>query len=93
MTYYEAALQVLKSAKRPLTTHEITDQALKSGLINPRGKTPLATMSAVLYTRLRRDSTLMKLENRTDNRAKRGSVRWTLRDATAGRATDRPLAQ
>jgi HB1, ASXL, restriction endonuclease HTH domain len=93
MTYYEAALQVLKSAKRPLTTHEITDQALKNGLITPQGKTPLATMSAMLYTRLHRDSIIVKLENRTDTRARRGSVRWTLRDATAGRATDQPLAQ
>jgi hypothetical protein len=29
MTYYEAALQILRSARRPLTTREITDRALK----------------------------------------------------------------
>jgi hypothetical protein len=46
MTYYEAALQVLGSARRPLTTQEITDLATERKLIVPRGKTPQQSMSA-----------------------------------------------
>jgi hypothetical protein len=79
MRYHEAAIAVLKTAKRPLTAQEITDQAVEGGLITPSGKTPEATMSAVLYVRLRNDPDLVKLEDRGDKRAKRGSVRWTLR--------------
>ncbi len=86
MTYYMAALQVLRSAQRPLTTQEITDQAIKSGLITPRGKTPDATMAAVLYLCFRNDPELIKLEDPGKKRAKKGSVRWALRHAL-------PLAQ
>jgi len=79
MTYYEAALQVLRSARRPLTTQEITDLAMERKLIIPRGKTPHATMSAVLYQRVRDDPELVKLGVEGNERAKRGSVRWALR--------------
>ena len=82
MRYSEAAVEVLKAAKRPLTVREITDQAIERGLITPSGKTPASTMSAELYVRLRsRHPELMKLEEPGDTRAKRGSVRWTLRPA------------
>jgi hypothetical protein len=78
MNYYEAAVEVLKAARRPLTVREITDQAVEAGLIAPRGKTPVDTMKAALYRpRGRRD--LVKLEDPGEKRAKRGSVRWTLR--------------
>jgi hypothetical protein len=79
MTYYEAALQVLRSVQRPLTTREITDQAIERGLITPIGKTPHSTMSAELYLRVRNDPELVKLEDPGRARAKHGSVRWTLR--------------
>jgi HB1, ASXL, restriction endonuclease HTH domain len=79
MTYYEAALQVLRAARRPLTTQEIADQALEQGLIAPNGKTPHGTMRAKLYLALRSDTALVKLEESTNGRARRGSVRWTLR--------------
>jgi len=83
MTYYEAALQVLRSAGHPMSTREITDQAIDRGLISPRGKTPHATMAARLYLRCRSDSELVKLDAPGNGRAKRGSVRWTLRSAAA----------
>ena len=79
MTYYEAAIQVLRSAQHPLTTREITERAIKAGLIIPRGKTPNATMSARLYAWVRKDDTLTKLEAPGNGRAKQGSVRWTVR--------------
>jgi hypothetical protein len=75
MTYYEAALQVLRSVQRPLTTREITDQAMESRLITPVGKTPHNTMSAVLYQRVRSDPVLVKVDDAGD-----GRVRWTVRD-------------
>jgi hypothetical protein len=83
MTYYEAAIQVLRSAQHPLTTREITARAIENGLIKPVGKTPDATMSAVLYVHVRKDATLTKIEEAGNGRAKRGSVRWmlTLRNA------------
>lgn len=80
MTYFEAALQILKSSQRPLTTREVTDRALEQGLIVPRGKTPHATMAAVLYRQSSTDAGLVKTEARGAARAKRGSVRWMLRE-------------
>lgn len=80
MTYYDAAIQVLKSAQRPLSTREITEQAIEAGLIVPHGKTPNATMGACLYQYVRTDNALVKLEAPGAGRAKRGSVRWTVRD-------------
>jgi hypothetical protein len=80
MTYFEAALQILRSSPRPLTTQEITERALERGLIVPRGKTPHATMGAVLYRRLNTDAGLVKIEDRAAIRARQGSVRWTLRE-------------
>ncbi len=81
MTYYKAAIEVLRSASHPLTTREITERAIEAGLITPRGKTPNATMAAALYTHGAHDADLAKLEAPGNGRAKRGSVRWTLRDA------------
>jgi HB1, ASXL, restriction endonuclease HTH domain len=83
MTYYEAALRVLRSVQRPLTSREITDQALKRGLIAPVGKTPHATMTAELYSQVGNDPELVKLQEPGNKRAKRGSVRWTLRHTPA----------
>jgi hypothetical protein len=83
MTYYEAALQVLRSARRPLTAQEITDLAMERGLITPRGKTPQATMGAELYVKVRNDPDLVKLMTPGNKRARRGSVRWALRDTAA----------
>ena len=85
MTYYEAALQVLRSARRPLSTQEVTDQAIARGLITPTGKTPLATMAAELYMRVRSDPELVKIEDPGPSRAKPGSVRWTVRPAGSAR--------
>jgi hypothetical protein len=79
MTYYQAALIVLRSTRRPLSTREITNLALQRNLIQPGGKTPNDTMSAVLYTRVGGNSELVKVDAPGNGRAKRGSVRWTLR--------------
>jgi hypothetical protein len=80
MTFYEAALQVLKSSSEPLTSQEITKRALERGLVVSHGKTPEATMAAGLYRRLGTDPQLVKTEDRGPTRAKRGSVHWALRE-------------
>lgn len=50
LTFKGAAYDVLVSENRPLRTEEITDMALKRGLLKTAGKTPSATMGAQLYT-------------------------------------------
>jgi HB1, ASXL, restriction endonuclease HTH domain len=76
VTFLQAAQTVLRSARQPMTAAEITDAALRRGLLKSRGKTPIATMTARLYGRpsnspIRREFTPGRW------RAKRGSVRWT----------------
>ncbi|BDC35415.1 MAG: hypothetical protein EF806_00950 [Candidatus Methanoliparum thermophilum] len=50
MKFKEAAYHVLGKKKRPLSAREITKIALKERLITSDGKTPDATMGAVIYT-------------------------------------------
>jgi hypothetical protein len=78
MTYLEAALAVLKASPRAMTTEEITEAAIRKGLIQPRGRTPTATMSAELYRYLHRaDASAIEREFQPGTmRAVRGSVRW-----------------
>ena len=79
ITYFEAAVAILRRAKRPLTTREIAAAAIEDGLIAPKGKTPHASMSVALYQRAKSEPLLVKLEAPGPGRAERGSVRWTLR--------------
>jgi hypothetical protein len=76
MTFLEAAEEVLRSAKRPLSAREITDIALAAGLITTHGKTPEATMTARLYT-APSDVPIRREFAPGRQRAVRGSVRWT----------------
>lgn len=78
MTYFEAALQVLKSSREPLTAREITERAIERGLIVPRGKTPDATMRATLYVWLGTDAQLVKTKARDLSSSKPSTVRWAL---------------
>jgi hypothetical protein len=78
MTYYEAALQVLGSARQPLTVKEITHRAIAKGLILPQGQTPTATMAAELYRHLGGDDGLVKIGARGET--KQGDVKWALRE-------------
>jgi HB1, ASXL, restriction endonuclease HTH domain len=78
VTYLEAAIKVLKSSRRPLSTNEIVERAIARGLTQPTGKTPAATMSAVLYRHLGEGSQLRQIAEPGPRRAVRGTVRWTL---------------
>jgi hypothetical protein len=75
VTFLEAAEMVLRAARRPLTTQEIVEAALKKGLIQPRGKTPAASMKAALYG-APPSTPIMRIYDEGHARARRGSVRW-----------------
>ncbi|TMC49246.1 MAG: hypothetical protein E6J14_09280 [Chloroflexi bacterium] len=78
MSFLTAAETVLRSARRPLTVREVTEGALRRGLISPSGKTPEATMSSALYLAARRDPNgpLRREFTPGHGRAARDSVRW-----------------
>ncbi|MBA2450192.1 MAG: winged helix-turn-helix domain-containing protein [Chloroflexi bacterium] len=87
-SYLDAAVAVLEAIGRPLTAREITDEALRRGLIRPAGKTPEATMTARLYVHARDDPTprVVRLAEPGPTRARRNSVRWALAEASAPRS-------
>jgi HB1, ASXL, restriction endonuclease HTH domain len=76
MTFLDAAEVVLCDAKTTLTAAEITEIALRRGLIHTRGKTPAATMSAALY-KAPSKSAIRREFTPGPSRAMRDSVRWT----------------
>jgi hypothetical protein len=83
-TYLDAALQVLREAQNPMTSDEITDEAIRRGLLAPNGKTPRRTMSACLYTWVKKapSAPIERIFTPGPNRAQRGSVRWRIRNTT-----------
>jgi hypothetical protein len=76
VTFLEAAEAVLRTARKPLTTAEVTEIALRRGLIETRGKTPTASMSRALYG-VTSESPIRREFKPGPTRAARGSVRWT----------------
>lgn len=55
MTFYEAAVEVLRVAGRPLHYKKITEIAIKRGLLSHIGKTPELTMGSRLNQEVRKD--------------------------------------
>ena len=55
MSVQSAAIQVLKEAGKPLHATEITERILKADLWKSDGKTPEATISAQLYTDIKKN--------------------------------------
>lgn len=84
MRFIEAAEEVLRGERRPLTAREITELALVRGLIDTHGKTPEATMSAALYG-APADSPIRREFQPGRERAVRGSVRWIIATANPGK--------
>ena len=80
MRYIEAAVEILRRNDRPMTRSEITDQALASGLIPTIGKSPGQSMSAALYLHAKKPASVVRrVAEPGPTRARRGTVRWTLR--------------
>lgn len=82
MRCLDAAETILSDVGKPLTVEALVEEALRRGLIHPTGKTPVATMSAALYMDVRENPTtrLVHIADPGPNRARRNSVRWTVRD-------------
>lgn len=75
MTFLQAAEEVLRTARAPLTAAEIAERALRRGLVRTKGKTPAATMSAALYS-APVESRIRRTYQPGPKRAARASVRW-----------------
>jgi hypothetical protein len=65
-----------------MTASEITREAIAKGLIYSTGLTPNKSMAARLYVLSRTDSNagIVRLFEPGDGRARRGSVRWVMRN-------------
>jgi len=60
MSFIEAAYQILNKTGSPLSASEITALGLKEGLITTKGKTPIATMSAIIYMDIKKKAALSR---------------------------------
>jgi hypothetical protein len=76
MSFLAAAETVLRTTGKSLTAAEITEIALRRGLVQTHGKTPAASMSAALYG-APPDSLIRREFKPGRKRAARNSVRWT----------------
>jgi hypothetical protein len=90
MTFFEAALVVLESSRRPLSSTEIIERIRNQNLVKTTGRTPEATLSATLYRHLGKHPELRREHVAGKRRALRGSVRWRLeKQSFAGLAAQR----
>src|SRR5687768_9978990 len=55
MSYREAALEVLRNERRPMTAKEIIAVATARGLLSSGGRTPDASLAGRLYTDIQRN--------------------------------------
>lgn len=87
LTFFKAALKVLETSEKPMTTRQIISEAIRRGLIDPRGKTPEATLSALFYLHVRDAAKplIRRHANPGLTRAQRGSVAWSLQSHSAKR--------
>jgi len=56
MTFLATAYKILKESEKPLHSKKITEIALKRGLLETAGKTPAATMNALLLLESRKEN-------------------------------------
>jgi hypothetical protein len=89
--FLDAALRVM-SPSRPMTAREISEAAIRRGLIQTRGKTPEATLTAALYLEAKTPRPrVRRVFNPGPTRAQRNSVHWLLAErATKGLGTSTP---
>ncbi|NCD33972.1 MAG: hypothetical protein EOL87_11230 [Spartobacteria bacterium] len=68
MNVQDAAIQILKAAGKPLHAKEIAERIMEAGLWSSDGKTPEATVSARLYSDIKKygdQSTFVKVAPQT----------------------------
>ncbi len=92
MTFIEAAEAVLVQRGAKMKAKEITEEALSQGLIQTRGKTPLATMISELNHQY--DLALGRKERPRvlKDRQARRLVYWYVAESTRTDVTSRPKA-
>jgi len=81
-TFLDAAAAVLRRARAPLSSGDITARVIELGLLSgSTGKTPARTMSAALYLDVSRSPAprFVRLSKAGPTRAARNSVKWRLR--------------
>jgi HB1, ASXL, restriction endonuclease HTH domain len=71
MTYLEAAITVLRSSSRPVSTAEIMQRITRDGLVPITGRTP----EAMLYRNLGKHPQLRREAVQGPSRAAKGTVR------------------
>ena len=68
MKAFEAAIQILAEAEKPLHAREITARMIETGLWKTKGKTPAATVGAMLYADIKKkgaDSPFVRVASQT----------------------------
>ncbi len=60
MTFLNAAYKILKENGKPLHSKKVTEIALKRGLLKTAGKTPAATMNALLVLESKKENSQFK---------------------------------
>ena len=82
MTFLDAADQVLKKSKTPMTARQITEEAVRLGMIDSQGKTPANTMGAKLRSNEKIGNTrFIRVE---EPGSRKWNVKWTLGSASDG---------
>jgi len=76
LSFKEAAIQILKVSKEPLSARQITEIAIEQGLIETSGKTPEASMGAQIYV------DISKYKNSKFRKV--GTGKFTLRNQSKG---------
>jgi len=82
VSFLKAAISILKETGRDMTATEVARIAIERGLVESRGKTPDATLTAQLYVQVRDhpQGPLRKIAEPGALRARRDSVRWAWRE-------------
>ena len=75
MTFSAIAYIIFKERKSPLSAKKILIEAKKRGLVQTKGKTPEATMAAIIYTDIKKkgkESKFQKVGNVIKNHMRKG---------------------
>jgi HB1/ASXL restriction endonuclease-like protein with HTH domain len=78
-TFLDAAVEVLRRTRKPLSTREIASAITEGKLVAFAGKTPEKTLSAALYSEAQKPEGARVIRHFKPGatRAQRDSVRWT----------------
>ncbi len=56
--FLDSAQNILEKSRKPLRVAEITSRAIKQGLIQPAGKTPINSMRSLIYRDAKKEDTM-----------------------------------